>query len=70
MELSKGFYFNCGIKGNKLSIEQKMKISIARVLLKKPKILLLDEAFEGLKEESQKSIHANIIKEMKKSNGT
>ncbi len=66
IELSKGFYFNCGIKGCKLNMVQKRKIAIARALIKKPKIILLDEAFVGIKEESQKKIHRSIIKMMKK----
>lgn len=44
IDLHPGFEKDCGIKGKKMSQSQKQRISIARALIKEPKILILDEA--------------------------
>lgn len=48
IDLHPGFEKNCGIKGKKMSQSQKQRISIARALIKEPKILILDEATSTL----------------------
>ena len=55
-----GMEFNVGNRGDKLSGGQQQKISIARVLLKKPKVLIMDEATSALDNASQSRIQ-NLI---------
>jgi len=54
-----------GEEGNLLSGGQAMKVAIARVLLKKPNVLLLDEATAALDEKSQAKIVELIDNEYK-----
>jgi len=55
--------------GNNLSGGQRQRIAIARIFLRKPKILILDEATSALDNTSEKHIQAEIEK-MKKENNT
>lgn len=55
--------------GNNLSGGQRQKIAIARIFLRKPKILILDEATSALDNTSEKYIQAEIEK-MKQENNT
>jgi putative ABC transport system ATP-binding protein len=54
--LKLGLEFNVGERGNKLSGGQKQKVAIARILLKNPYILILDEATASLDAASQARI--------------
>lgn len=59
-----GMEFEVGTGGDKLSGGQQQKLSIARVLLKKPKVLIMDEATSALDNASQSRIQ-NLIEKWK-----
>jgi len=56
--------------GNNLSGGQRQRIAIARIFLRKPKILILDEATSALDNTSEKHIQAEIEKLQKENNTT
>lgn len=56
--------------GNNLSGGQRQRIAIARIFLRKPKILILDEATSALDNTSEKYIQTEIEKLQKKNNTT
>ena len=56
--------------GNNLSGGQRQRIAIARVFLRKPKILILDEATSALDNTSEKHIQSEIEKMQKENNTT
>jgi len=51
-----GMQFQVGTKGDRLSGGQRQKLAIARVFLKKPRILIMDEATSALDNKSQARI--------------
>jgi ABC-type multidrug transport system fused ATPase/permease subunit len=55
-----GMEFDVGNRGDKLSGGQQQKLSIARVLMKRPKVLIMDEATSALDNASQSRIQ-NLI---------
>ena len=62
MELPNGYDTDIGQRGVKLSGGQKQRLSIARVFLKNPPVIIFDEATSALDNESEKAVKDSLEK--------
>jgi ATP-binding cassette, subfamily B, bacterial len=60
MSLPNGYHSEIGQRGVKLSGGQKQRLSIARVFLKNPPVLIFDEATSALDNESERMVQASL----------
>lgn len=65
MEMSEGYDTVVGERGHKLSGGERQRLAIARVLLKNPRVLILDEATSSLDTENEGLIQAALVPLMK-----
>jgi len=69
-EMKDGYQTRIGERGNRISGGQRQRIAIARVFLRKPKIILLDEATSALDENSQEAVQKALGNLIAESNST
>jgi ATP-binding cassette subfamily B protein len=70
MEMKDGYSTRVGERGGRISGGQRQRIAIARVFLRKPKIILLDEATSALDENSQQAVQDALNTLIKECNAT
>lgn len=70
VEMKDGYQTRIGERGNRLSGGQRQRIAIARVFLRRPKVILLDEATSALDENSQEAVQQALSTLIAESNST
>jgi putative ABC transport system ATP-binding protein len=63
--LEAGLEFPVGLAGSRLSSVQRQKVALARAVLKRPQILILDQAVSALEPDRRAEIHQRITVVMK-----
>lgn len=63
--VSIGLSYQVGVGGGRLSSADRQKVAIARALLKRPAVLILDQAAAGLDAGSQNRLVANLLESRK-----
>lgn len=59
-----GLDYLVGLAGSRLSPAQRQKIAVARALLKRPQILIMDEIFSALEPDKRAAMHQRITEAM------
>ena len=60
-----GLEFQVGIAGSRLSTAQRQKVALARVILRRPEVLLVNDAIAGLDASAQRRVMGRVLSEMK-----
>ena len=65
MVLEGGLDYHVGLAGGRLSPAQRQRVAVARALLKRPQILILDEAVSALEPDKRAEMHQRLTSAMK-----
>ena len=64
-DLDPGYYQQVGAEGCRLSADQKQRLAIARAIVFKPKVLLVDDAILGYNETGEQKVRTALENAMK-----